>query len=338
MSPFEFIQHSQSLPIIDVRSPAEYNHAHIPGAVNVPLFSNEERALVGTLYKKSGRDAAVLLGLEIVGSKLADFVRKAKKIALKKEVLVHCWRGGMRSGSFAWLLKTAGFNVNILEGGYKSYRNLVLDGLAVPHQFIILGGKTGSGKTDILKEIEKCGEQIIDLEALAHHKGSTFGAIGQLPQPSTEQFENLLYQKIRTLDSSKRIWLEDESRNVGSCYIPQSFYNLMRASKVTFIDVPKYTRIERLVREYAFCEPQLLIDATERIKKRLGGQHHKAALDALAVQDYAAVADMMLTYYDKAYLYGLSQREQSLISTFEVEKDEPENTAKMLIDWIKNNV
>ena len=338
MSPFEFIQHSQSLPIIDVRSPAEYNHAHIPGAVNVPLFNNEERALVGTLYKKSGRDAAVLLGLEIVGSKLADFVRKAKKIALKKEVLVHCWRGGMRSGSFAWLLKTAGFNVNILEGGYKAYRNLVLDGLAVPHQFIILGGKTGSGKTDILKEIEKCGEQIIDLEALAHHKGSTFGAIGQLPQPSTEQFENLLYQKIRTLDSSKRIWLEDESRNVGSCYIPQSFYNLMRASKVTFIDVPKYTRIKRLVREYAFCEPQLLVDATERIKKRLGGQHHKAALDALAVQDYAAVADMMLTYYDKAYLYGLSQREQSLISTFEVEKDEPENTAKMLIDWIKNNV
>ena len=338
MSPFEFIQHSQSLPIIDVRSPAEYGHAHIPGAVNVPLFSNEERALVGTLYKKSGRDAAVLLGLEIVGPKLADFVKKAKKIALKKEVLVHCWRGGMRSGSFAWLLKTAGFNVNILEGGYKSYRNLVLDGLAVPHQFIILGGKTGSGKTDILKEIEKCGEQIIDLEALAHHKGSTFGAIGQLPQPSTEQFENLLYQKIRTLDSSKRIWLEDESRNVGSCYIPQSFYNLMRASKVTFIDVPKYTRIERLVKEYAFCEPQLLIDATERIKKRLGGQHHKAALDALAVQDYAAVADMMLTYYDKAYLYGLSQREQSLISTFEVEKDEPENTAKMLIDWIKNNV
>ena len=338
MSPFEFIQHSQSLPIIDVRSPAEYGHAHIPNAINVPLFSNEERALVGTLYKKSGRDAAVLLGLEIVGSKLADFVRRAKKIAPQKEVLVHCWRGGMRSGSFAWLLKTAGFSVNILEGGYKAYRNLVLDGLAVPHQFIILGGKTGSGKTDILKEIEKRGEQIIDLEALAHHKGSTFGAIGQLPQPSTEQFENLLYQKVRTLDTTKRIWLEDESRNVGSCYIPQSFYNLMRASKVTFIDVPKHTRIERLVREYAFCEPQLLVDATERIKKRLGGQHHKAALDALAIQDYAAVADMMLTYYDKAYLYGLSQRDQSLISTFEVEKDEPESTANLLIGWIENNV
>lgn len=333
MSPAEFIEHSKTLPIIDVRSPGEYDRAHIPTAISVPLFNNEERAKVGTLYKKSGKDAAVLLGLEIVGPKLADFVRQVQKIAHQKEVLVHCWRGGMRSGSFAWLLKTAGFKAHTLEGGYKAYRNLVLDAFEIPYQFIVLGGKTGSGKTDILKEIEKLGEQIIDLEQLAHHKGSSFGAIGQLSQYSTEHFENVLHQKILTLDTSKRIWIEDESRNVGSCYIPHTFFNQLRIAKVAFIDVPKSIRIERLVKEYAFCDPQLLVEATDRIKKRLGGQHHKAALEALDAKDYAAVADITLTYYDKAYLHGLSQREPSSVFKSEVDEDNPQKNAQLLVNW-----
>lgn len=330
----EFLAKRQTLPIIDVRSPGEYAHAHIPGAVNIPLFDNEERAMVGTKYKNAGKDAAVLLGLSLVGPKLADFVKQSKKLnPQQKEVLVHCWRGGMRSGSFAWLLDTAGFTASTLTGGYKAYRNAVLTAFGEPRNLIILGGKTGSGKTDILKELARQGEQVIDLEGLAHHKGSSYGAIGQLPQPSTEQFENLIFDSWRTLDAGRRIWLEDESRNVGSCFIPMPLWQQMRAAPVAFVDVPKQIRIQRLVAEYTGIDHTLLVEATERIRKRLGGKVTKDALDALDRHDYATVADLTLDYYDKAYLHGLSQRNPATIHALEVAANDPARTARQLIDW-----
>lgn len=330
----DFLKQAQTLPIIDVRSPGEFDHAHIPGAVNIPLFDNEERAVIGTKYKQAGKDAAVLAGLDMVGPKMAGFVKQSRKLNPKnKEVLVHCWRGGMRSGSFAWLLNTAGVTATTLIGGYKAYRNAVLDGLVQPRPLLILGGKTGSGKTDILKALAEQGEQIIDLEGLAHHKGSSYGAIGQLPQPSTEQFENLIFEQWQQLDWSRRIWLEDESRNVGSCFIPMSLWHQMRAAPVAFVDVPKEVRIERLVREYTGIDHQLLIEATKRIERRLGGQVTKQALDALLTNNYATVADLTLDYYDKAYLHGLSQRDPALTTPLPVSGDDPAQTARQLIDW-----
>jgi tRNA 2-selenouridine synthase len=327
-----FLQKAKTTTVIDVRSPAEYAHAHIPGAVNLPLFDNNERAQVGTLYKKTGRDAAVLLGLEIVGPKLATFVRQANQLATNQEVLVHCWRGGMRSGSMAWLLKTAGLETNTLEGGYKAYRNHVLDSFERHQPIIVLGGKTGSGKTEILHNLAKMGEQVIDLEGLAHHKGSSFGAIGQQPQPSSEQFENLIQQQWAMLDPKRPVWIEDESRNVGSCSVPMQLWTKMRAAKVFFVDVPKNRRIERLVAEYACFEHQLLVEATNRIAKRLGGQHHQAAIAALAQQDYATVADITLTYYDKSYLHGLSQRDPSLVTEIMIADENVAQMAAQLID------
>ena len=330
----EFLAKAQDLPVIDVRSPGEYDHAHIPGAVSIPLFDNEERAQVGTKYKQAGKDHAVLLGLELVGPKLANFVKQSKKLnPATKEVLVHCWRGGMRSGSFAWLLDTAGLTASTLVGGYKAYRNTVLTAFAEPRNLLILGGKTGSGKTDILKELAKLGEQVIDLEELAHHKGSSYGAIGQLPQPATEQFENELYQKWKVLNESRRIWLEDESRNIGSCFIPMPLWEQMRTAPVAFIDVPKDIRVNRLVAEYTGIDHSLLVEATERIRKRLGGKVTKDALDALANQDYSTVASVALDYYDKAYQHGLSQRESASIHTIEVQEDNPAQTAQRLILW-----
>ncbi len=331
----EFLDKARHLPVIDVRSPGEYDHAHIPGAVSIPLFDNDERALVGTKYKNAGKDAAVLLGLSLVGPKLADFVKQSKKLnAQEKEVLVHCWRGGMRSGSFAWLLDTAGLTASTLVGGYKAYRNAVLDSFAQSLNLVILGGKTGSGKTDILKELARQGEQIIDLEGLANHKGSSYGAIGQRPQPASEHFENLIFQTLLTLNTSRRIWLEDESRNIGSCFIPMALWLQMRAAPVTFIDLPKEKRVSRLVAEYANIDHGLLVEATERIKKRLGGKVTKDALDALVRHDYATVADLTLDYYDKAYLHGLSQRNTATIQTIETSEDNPEETAKRLIEWV----
>lgn len=330
----EFLTKARSLPIIDVRSPGEYDHAHIPGAVSIPLFDNEERAQVGTKYKNAGKDAAVLLGLNFVGPKLADFVKQSKKLNPQdKEVLVHCWRGGMRSGSFAWLLDTAGLTAATLIGGYKAYRNEVLASFARPLKLVIIGGKTGSGKTDILKELAQQGEQIIDLEGLANHKGSSYGAIGQRAQPATEQFENKLFHTLLTLDANRRIWIEDESRNIGSCFIPMALWQQMRMAPVAFVDMPKDKRVHRLVAEYTNIDHGLLVEATERIRKRLGGKVTKDALDALARHDYATVADLTLDYYDKAYLHGLSQRNPTTIDPVDTQEDNPAQTANRLIQW-----
>ncbi len=330
---------SLPLPIIDVRSPGEFEQAHIPGAVNIPLFDNDERAQVGTKYKQAGKEAAVLLGLELIGPKLADFVRKARKLnPTGRQLLVHCWRGGMRSGSMAWLLNTAGLETSTLMGGYKAYRNAVLDGVAQPYSLIILGGKTGSGKTDVLQELARLGEQVIDLEGLANHKGSSYGAIGQMPQPRTEQFENSLYSVLRHLNPARPVWVEDESRNIGTCFIPGAFYTQMRAAPVLYLDLPKAMRVARLVRDYTGIDHALLVEATKRIERRLGGKGTSDALTALASHDYATVADLTLDYYDKAYLHGLSQRSPVLVEQVPVSEDNPAQTAKLLVEQAYANL
>ncbi len=306
-----FITQTNPLPLIDVRSEGEFTHGHITGATNIPLFDNAERALVGTCYKQNGKDAAVLLGLEIVGPKLASFIRKVKEIAPNNEVLVHCWRGGMRSGSFAWLLNTAGIKANVLVGGYKAYRQFVQQSFETPLNLIVLGGSTGSGKTEVLQELKQIGEQVIDLEGIAHHKGSVFGALGQLPQPSTEQFENLLFEQWKHLDPNRRTWIEDESRRIGTVYLDQRIWEQLRKAPVMVLQVPRDKRVEFLVKNYGKFDFEQLERALTIIQKRLGGQHYLTAIEALKSGDLAMVADISLNYYDKAYQHGLSLREAS---------------------------
>ena len=332
LSPTNFLKAAETLPVVDVRSPGEFLQGHIPGAVNIPLFSDEERARVGTTYKQVSQEEALLLGLELVGPKMADFVREAKVLAPEKEILVHCWRGGMRSGSFGWLLETAGMKVSTLVGGYKAFRNEVLSGFKILQNIVVLGGKTGSGKTEILHQLREMGEQVIDLEGLAHHKGSSYGAIGQLPQPSTEHFENRIYAQWRQLDPTRRVWVEDESRTVGRCLIPQEVWTQMQNAPLVLVEMEKAMRIGRLVREYACFDINLLYQATDRIQKRLGGQHYKAAIVALDQKDFATVADLTLTYYDKAYQHGVGQR--NVVLTLETNKDNPEETAERLISGL----
>ena len=294
--------------ILDVRSPAEYNQGHIPGAVNFPLFNNEERALVGTCYKQKGKDEAVELGLAIASPKLADFVARAKILAPERQVRIHCWRGGMRSASVGWLLETAGFNVVILIGGYKGFRRWALSLFSVPQKIIVLGGMTGSGKTEILGALRNMGEQVLDLEALANHRGSSFGALGQPPQPTNEQFWNTIAMEWVKFDSTKALWVEAESKSLGLCRIPQEIFEQMEKAIVIEIRRSRQERVEFLVEIYGDANIDDLIAATERIRKRLGGMGAQKAVDFGREGNLAAASDLILHYYDKTYTYDLEKR------------------------------
>ena len=298
--------------ILDVRSPGEYAQGHIPGAVNFPLFNNDERALVGTCYKQKGKDEAVELGLAIVGPKLANFVARAKVLAPDRQVKIHCWRGGMRSASVGWLLETAGFNVVLLIGGYKGFRRWALSLFSVPQKMIILGGMTGSGKTEILSALGSMGEQVLDLEALANHRGSSFGALGQLPQPTNEQFWNAIAMEWAKFDRSQVLWVEAESKRIGMCRIPQEIFEQMEKAKVIEISRSRQERVEFLVEIYGEADINDLIAATKRISRRLGGLRTQEAINFLREGNLAVASDLILYYYDKTYTYDLETRGVSI--------------------------
>ncbi|MGB3868169.1 MAG: tRNA 2-selenouridine(34) synthase MnmH [Flavobacteriales bacterium] len=321
------------LPLIDVRSPSEFAQGHIPRAVNLPLFTDEERSVVGTLYKQRGRDVAMLEGLRIAGPKLAGLVESARLIAPDGNVGVHCWRGGERSATVGWLLeKTASMKVLTLQKGYKAFRKLVLDSFGRNWNLRILGGYTGSGKTELLQKLRGLGEQTLDLEGLANHKGSAYGGIGAGMQPSTEQFENLIWDSLRRFDPRRPIWVEDESRLVGFVKIPDLLYAQMRANTVEFVNMPVEQRTARLVEEYGALPKEELAAATTRIQKRLGPQHAQEALAALAADDLHRVAMITLTYYDKTYARGLGERDPASIHMLDVNDMSIDDLARKLAE------
>jgi len=321
------------IPLIDVRSPGEYSRGHIPGAVNIPLFSDEERAKVGTVYAKQSQEQAVKLGMLLVQPKLGSFIEEARKTAPGLHAAVHCWRGGMRSQAFAHHLSENGFSeVLLIKGGYKSYRSLIFDLFNQTVPLRIIGGYTGSGKTDIIHHLEKSGEQVIDLEALACHRGSAFGGIGQPLQPTTEQFENNLFELWRNFNFSKIIWLEDESQNIGKVNIPSPIFSRMKQSVLYFVKVPKEQRIERLVSEYAQLDPLALAYSINQINRRLGGDTVQLALKNLESGNFHKVASLVLHYYDKWYLKSLENHVPEQVHTIETHIFNPETIANTILE------
>lgn len=291
-------------PILDVRSPVEFAHGHIPEAQNIPLLSDEERAQIGICYKQNGRDEAILLGFEIIGPGLGDLVRSAVNIAPEKTVRIHCARGGMRSRSFAWCLETAGFNVASLDGGYKSYRKWAKEIVATPRAINILGGLTGTGKTRILKKLREQGNQVLDLEGLANHRGSSFGGLGKPDQPTSHHFENLIADTLSKMDPDEPVWIEAESGRIGNCWIPEELFGLMKAAPSVEIVRPIDERLDILTEMYGDCDHMELIEATKRITKRLGGERAKAAIDLIDNNDLREACRIILDYYDRSYNSG----------------------------------
>ncbi len=295
-------------PVLDVRTPAEFSHGHMPGAVNMPLFSDGERAQVGTTYKQEGREAAILQGFDLTGDKWAGFILRSLEIDPLKRVAVHCWRGGMRSGAIAWALDLYGFEVYLVEGGYKAYRRWVQRQFAIAWDLRLIGGMTGSGKTRILHALQAKGEQMVDFEDLAQHQGSAYGTLNRLIQPSQEQFENNMAEVLYRLDVSRRVWVEDESMSIGKCMIPPLFWDQMQTAVLFEVQVPLEVRVANLVQEYGQLDKEFLVSCTERIRARLGTERAKHAIAAIREDNMAEFIRLVLVYYDKTYRRGLNGR------------------------------
>lgn len=357
---------ARQFPVIDVRSPGEYKHAHMPEAFSMPLFSDEERKTIGTTYKQKSREQAIKIGLDFFGPKMNTIISEVEELVnrqrqqrgngqsrVQKTILVYCWRGGMRSGAVSWLLDLYGFRVYTLIGGYKKFRNYVLDTFTLPFQFRILGGYTGSGKTEIIKELEKQGKAVVDLEDVAKHKGSAFGNIGLPTQPGQEMFENQLAMVLRSkVDpmnqkkgsvgithspyaiSQSTIWIEDESQRIGLVNLPSELWATMRKSPLFFLDIPFEERLQHIAEEYGSLEKQKMIDAIGRISDKLGSLNAKTAIQFLEEGNTLESFRILLKYYDKFYLKAMHNRENlhSLLHTIECKTVTSENVRLLVTE------
>ena len=328
----DFLARARDLPVLDVRTPAEFASGHIPGAVNLPLFSNDERAEIGTAYKQQGHEIAVKIGLARAAPKmtgLADRLLESAAIS-GGELLLHCWRGGMRSGSVAWLAGTLGCRVSTLAGGYKAFRRRVLASFEMPRDIRVVAGLTGTGKTEILKALAECGEAVIDLEGLACHKGSAFGDLGETQQPRQEQFENDLASEWMALDPQRPVWIEDESQLIGKRAIPPALWAQKRAARFVVVEIPEQARIENLQRVYESFPLEQLEARVEAIRGRLGGLRAQQVIAALRSGDSAAACAVLLTYYDRTYYNAIAALTADRVSFHNFDRFDPGEIAGVL--------
>lgn len=305
----DFIKKGQTVPVIDVRSPDEYDQGHIPGSINVPILNNEQRAEVGTIYKQEGQQNAILKGFQLAGPDFESKARTLLSLAGEGEILIHCWRGGMRSEIMAWIAKISGIKAYVLDGGYKVFRAHVLDILSKPVEGVVISGATGSGKTEILQHLAGLGYPVIDLEEAAQHKGSSFGAIGKQHR-TQEMFENILATTIEPWPENTAFVLEDESRMIGRKCIPEAWFNAMQNMPFISLQVSLEQRIERIRSEYAVLDTDELKEAILRLEKRLGNQRMKEAILALEEGRHNDWIALMLEYYDKSYHHLKLKRSQ----------------------------
>jgi tRNA 2-selenouridine synthase len=298
----------QGMPLFDVRSPKEYLEGHMPGAISLPLLNDDERHEVGITYKNQGRNEAVSLGYRLVGHKFIDYIEAARASAPDGKICLYCWRGGIRSNTMAWLLSSVGMEVYLLEGGYKEYRRWCLSQFQHRWPLIVLSGKTGAGKTEILQELRSRGEAVLDLEALASHRGSAFGGIGLPPQPTQEAFENAVAWELGEFRQAKRVWIENESRFIGRLRIADAFFEQSSEASIVSIDRDVQSRAERILAEYGCFDKEILEEKTIGITKRMGGDRAKVSIEALRSGDMMGWVIPLLDYYDRNYEHAIQTR------------------------------
>src|SRR6218665_1221124 len=337
----DFLELKCRAPLLDVRSPGEFAHAHIPGALSLPLFNDEERATIGTAYKQESREQAIRIGLASFGKNMVGLVDEVEKILSaragnNREIGVHCWRGGMRSAAVAWLLDLYGFKVYVLSGGYKAYRNWVLQQFEKNRRFHIVGGFTGSNKTGTLLELRQQGEPVIDLEGLAGHKGSAFGNLDRGQQPAQEMFENLLAGELSRHDADQPIWIEDESQRIGSINIPHALFNTIRSQGFLFLDIPFGQRLQHILAGYGKHDKEKYINAIIRITKRLGGLETKQAVNCLLEDDVKGCFTILLNYYEKIYLRNRLNRKEAEHTPLTCPTTHAKSNSQQLIRHVRN--
>ncbi len=312
--------------LIDVRSPDEYYKGHMPNSINIPIFDNAERSFIGKKYKISGREVAVREGFRIIEYKIDELIEKfislyLSKISDKDSFKIYCARGGMRSYSMSWVLEKLKYPSIRLNGGYKSYRNWVLNSFKDRQNFIVIGGKTGTRKTKILTKLKSLGHQILNFESLANHRGSSFGGLGMKPQPTNEQYENLISEELNIFNKKIYIFVEAESPNIGRNRIPHEIYKQMKISKRIEIVRNESIRIKELIKTYSKYEKKELKDSVLKISKRLGPNRTKTAIDSIDNEDWENVCKSVLEYYDKCYEYELRDRKDVKILNMELRTD-----------------
>lgn len=318
---------------IDTRTPKEYNEDHLPDAINIPILSNEERAVVGTLYKQVSQDTAIEKGIEFFSAKLPLFMKEISKNK-NKTLVIHCWRGGMRSRTVAALLASLNFTVFQLEGGYKAYRTYVrerLDSYIIKPKIILLCGMTGTGKTQLLVEFASS----IDLEGIARHKGSLFGGIGLIPN-NQKNFENVLLQRLDALQKEKYIIVEGEGKRVGNCIIPAFFWKAMKKGIIVEVKRTISQRAIAISKEYFDTQEKILegIEIIKILKKDMSNKNKEKTIELIEQKEYAkAVTILLKEYYDPLYSHTL----KDVTYDFSVDNNDVQKAKDIISDYIKKN-
>jgi len=305
--------------VVDVRTPLEYEEDHIPGAINVPLLSNEERVEIGTLYKQTGPHQARTRGLELTAHRFPAMVAAIAEAAAGRPLLVYCWRGGLRSKTVVAILDLTGFTAVQLHGGYKAYRQHVaayFEPFRPPGPLVVVHGMTGIGKTTFLLGLKSEQCTVIDLEGLACHRGSAFGELGLSQDLSQKRFETLLWDAFRQAPPGLPIIVEGESRRIGKVSLPGNVYEVMAESVKVWCDAQLQTRVNRLIAEYGLPEyREGMAEALLKIRKRLGGEKHAEIAGYLERWELEPfMTELVVNYYDKVYYKTREWREDIAIS------------------------
>ena len=323
--------------LIDVRSPDEYRAEMIPGSINIPIFDNDERKLIGTTYIQESTDLAKKMGIEAAASKLPNIYEKILTLDKKYDKLIFfCARGGYRSSSLVSLFSTLGINAFKLDKGYKGYRKYInknLPEVVKKVKFVVLYGNTGTGKTDILKALKNNGKDILDLEGCANHRGSLFGSVGLGKQNTQKTFESLIYESLKNRKTNT-IFIEGESRKIGNVIIPKYIYNAMYAGINLWIDADIEIRVDNVLRDYVHGTDDELKFSLNLLSKQLGQKTISKYIDMINTHEYIKVIkELMIGYYDPHYEYK-NRKYSKVFKNLECQA-----TAKNIIDWIeKDNI